>query len=195
MPVGLLGRGQGPFERIGGQALTNVGVLGDVTVIVIVHEGMAIDGVVESQRYHREKQADDRVAFLGRGEDARRLRCGRSFLGGRQYQDLTTEDTEDTEAFCTSISVITVTIVTAKYRPKGIQPQRTRRTQGMHFNEISGAAVDSAMKVHSVLGPGLLESVYVACLVHELNQRGFHTAIQLPLPVIYEGVRLDLGFG
>ena len=103
MPVGLLGRGQGPFERIGGQALTNVGVLGDVTVIVIVHEGMAIDGVVESQRYHREKQADDRVAFLGRGEDARRLRCGRSFLGGRQYQDLTTEDTEDTEAFCTSI--------------------------------------------------------------------------------------------
>jgi GxxExxY protein len=65
----------------------------------------------------------------------------------------------------------------------------------MHFNEISGAAVDSAMKVHSVLGPGLLESVYVACLVHELNQRGFHTAVQLPLPVIYEGVRLDLGFG
>jgi GxxExxY protein len=64
----------------------------------------------------------------------------------------------------------------------------------MHFNEISGAVVDSAMKVHSVLGPGLLESVYVACLVHELNQRGFRTAVQLPLPVIYEGVRLDLGF-
>ena len=64
----------------------------------------------------------------------------------------------------------------------------------MHFNEISGAVVDSAMKVHSALGPGLLESVYLACLVHELNHRGFHTAVQLPLPVIYEGVRLDLGF-
>jgi GxxExxY protein len=64
----------------------------------------------------------------------------------------------------------------------------------MHFNEISGAIVDSAMKVHSSLGPGLLESVYLACLVHELNQRGFHTMVQLPLPVIYEGVRLDLGF-
>ena len=64
----------------------------------------------------------------------------------------------------------------------------------MHFNEISGAVVDSAMKVHTALGPGLLESVYLACLVHELNQRGFRTAVQLPLPVIYDGVRLDLGF-
>jgi len=50
------------------------------------------------------------------------------------------------------------------------------------------------MKVHSALGPGLLESVYLACLVHELNQRGFRTAVQLPLPVIYDEVRLDLGF-
>ena len=64
----------------------------------------------------------------------------------------------------------------------------------MHFNEISAAVVDSAMKVHSALGPGLLESVYLACLVHELNQRGFRTAVQLPLPVIYDSVRLDLGF-
>jgi GxxExxY protein len=63
----------------------------------------------------------------------------------------------------------------------------------MHFNEISGAVVDSAMKV-SALGPGLLESVYLACLVHELKQRGFRTDVQAPLPVIYDGVRLDLGF-
>lgn len=64
----------------------------------------------------------------------------------------------------------------------------------MHFNQISGAIVDSAMKVHSALGPGLLESVYLACLVHELNQRGYRTAVQVPLPVVYDGVRLDLGF-
>ncbi len=50
----------------------------------------------------------------------------------------------------------------------------------MHFNEISGAVVDSAMKVHSALGPGLLESVYLACLVHELNHRGFHTGATAP---------------
>ncbi|MGC1649378.1 MAG: GxxExxY protein [Candidatus Sulfotelmatobacter sp.] len=64
----------------------------------------------------------------------------------------------------------------------------------MYFNQISGAVVDSAMKVHSELGPGLLESVYLACLVHEPHQRGFRTAVQVPLPVIYDGVRLDLGF-
>jgi GxxExxY protein len=64
----------------------------------------------------------------------------------------------------------------------------------MHFNEISGAVVDSAMKVHTALGPGLLEGVYDACLVHELKKRGFRTASQLPLPVNYDGERIDLGF-
>jgi GxxExxY protein len=64
----------------------------------------------------------------------------------------------------------------------------------MHFNEISGAVVDSAMKVHTALGPGLLESVYEACLVHELRKRGIRTASQLPLPVNYDGERIDLGF-
>jgi PD-(D/E)XK nuclease superfamily len=47
------------------------------------------------------------------------------------------------------------------------------RAQRHHLNEISGALVDAAMKVHSVLGPGLLENVYEVCLVHELNKRGF----------------------
>jgi GxxExxY protein len=64
----------------------------------------------------------------------------------------------------------------------------------MHLNEIGGTVVDSAMRVHRPLGPGPLESVHLACLVHELNQRGFRTAVQLPRPVIYDSVRLDLGF-
>jgi GxxExxY protein len=64
----------------------------------------------------------------------------------------------------------------------------------MHFNEISGAVVDSAMKVHTALGPGLQESVYEACLVHELRKRGIRTASQLPMPVNYDGERIDLGF-
>ena len=50
------------------------------------------------------------------------------------------------------------------------------------------------MKVHSALGPGLLESTYQACLQHELAKAGIHSESQLPLPVIYEGVRLDVGY-
>src|SRR6476660_7992340 len=72
--------------------------------------------------------------------------------------------------------------------------EETGDTEEMHFNEISGAVVDSAMKVHTALGPGLLEGVYEACLVHELKKRGFRTASQLPLPVNYDGERIDLGF-
>jgi GxxExxY protein len=64
----------------------------------------------------------------------------------------------------------------------------------MHYNEVSGAVVDAAMKVHSALGPGLMENVYEACLVYELKQRGFRTAAQLPLPVRYGDARIDLGF-
>ena len=50
------------------------------------------------------------------------------------------------------------------------------------------------MKVHSVLGPGLLESAYQACLAHELRSRGFEVATQVALPVIYEGQKLEVGY-
>jgi GxxExxY protein len=61
-------------------------------------------------------------------------------------------------------------------------------------NQTSGAVVDAAMKVHSVLGPGFLESAYEACLASELSKRGFHVQKQLGLPVVYEGEKLDLGY-
>ncbi|MEZ5423192.1 MAG: GxxExxY protein [Pyrinomonadaceae bacterium] len=64
----------------------------------------------------------------------------------------------------------------------------------MHENEISGAIVDAAFKIHTTLGPGLLESVYEKVLAHELTSRGFDVKIQTPIPVVYEGVKLDLGF-
>ncbi len=54
--------------------------------------------------------------------------------------------------------------------------------------------MNSAMKVHSLLGPGLLESAYQACLVYELRNRGFEVATELPLPVVYEGKRLEVGY-
>jgi len=50
------------------------------------------------------------------------------------------------------------------------------------------------MKVHSALGPGLLESTYEACLLHELCKAGLHVESQVGLPVVYDGVKLDLGY-
>jgi GxxExxY protein len=61
-------------------------------------------------------------------------------------------------------------------------------------NKITGAAVSSAMKVHSVLGPGLLESAYQACLAHELRKRGVRVATQVGLPVVYDGEKIELGY-
>ncbi len=49
-------------------------------------------------------------------------------------------------------------------------------------------------EVHSALGPGLLESTYEACLLHELNKSGLQTARQIALPVIYDGITLDAGY-
>ena len=63
-----------------------------------------------------------------------------------------------------------------------------------HHNEISGQIVDAAMKVHSALGPGLLESAYEECLCHELHLRSIAFERQVPLPVQYKGVKLDCGY-
>ena len=64
----------------------------------------------------------------------------------------------------------------------------------MRLSEISGAVVDAAMKVHTALGPGLLESAYEGCLAHELRKRGHEVTIQLSLPVVYDGVSIDAGY-
>ena len=61
-------------------------------------------------------------------------------------------------------------------------------------NQITRQIVTAAMKVHSVLGPGLLESAYQACLLHELRKQGLRVASQVGLPVIYEGEKIDLGY-
>lgn len=64
----------------------------------------------------------------------------------------------------------------------------------MHVNEVSGQIVDAAMCVHSALGPGLLESAYQGCLVHELRKRGLEVRSQVILPVVYDGVTIDVGY-
>jgi GxxExxY protein len=64
----------------------------------------------------------------------------------------------------------------------------------MEVNEITRAVIGAAMKVHSALGPGLLESAYEACLAYELRESGFDVQVQVGLPVTYRGIRLDLGY-
>jgi len=64
----------------------------------------------------------------------------------------------------------------------------------MDVNEISGFIVDAAMKVHTALGPGLLESVYEKCLKHELTKRGLRVESQVWLPVMYDGVEIEGGY-
>jgi GxxExxY protein len=64
----------------------------------------------------------------------------------------------------------------------------------MTENELAKVIVDCAYKVHTTLGPGLLESVYEAALAYELGKRGLQVERQKPLPVVYENVRLEEGF-
>ncbi|RLD55275.1 MAG: GxxExxY protein [Bacteroidetes bacterium] len=62
------------------------------------------------------------------------------------------------------------------------------------LNKLSYEIIGCAMKVHSQLGPGLLESTYEACLEYELLQKGFKVARQKYLPVIYNSIKLDAGY-
>jgi len=74
-------------------------------------------------------------------------------------------------------------------------PQRTQSTaEGGGINQVTHGIIGAAMKVHSALGPGLLESAYEACLAHELRKAGFDVKMQVELPVIYDGVCIDLGY-
>jgi GxxExxY protein len=64
----------------------------------------------------------------------------------------------------------------------------------MHENQIAKEIVDAAYKIHTTLGPGLLESVYQAILEYELRKRGLRVVVEQPIPVVYEGVHLEVGF-
>jgi len=64
----------------------------------------------------------------------------------------------------------------------------------MHDNEITGIVVDASYKIHTTLGPGLLESVYEKVLTYELTNRGLEVTVQPAIPVIYDEVKLELGF-
>ncbi len=61
------------------------------------------------------------------------------------------------------------------------------------LNLVSKEIVDAAHAVHKALGPGLLESIYEACLEHELNSRGLVIERQVSLPILYGGLKLEGG--
>jgi GxxExxY protein len=61
-------------------------------------------------------------------------------------------------------------------------------------SDLSHEIIKAALKVHTALGPGLLESAYQACLAFELREMGFGVATEVPLPINYNGVKLDCGY-
>jgi GxxExxY protein len=64
----------------------------------------------------------------------------------------------------------------------------------MEENDISFIIRGCIFKVYSTLGPGLLESVYEAALAYELKEKGLSVENQVPIPVVYNEIKLDLGF-
>ena len=64
----------------------------------------------------------------------------------------------------------------------------------MNENEVSKAIFDSGLKVHRQLGAGLLESAYEECLYYELQKSGLLIEKQKPMPLIYDDIKLDIGY-
>jgi GxxExxY protein len=62
------------------------------------------------------------------------------------------------------------------------------------LNQLTGKIIASAMRVHSIVGPGLLESAYKACLMHELRKSGLMVDSEVGLPVVYDGEQINLGY-
>ena len=63
------------------------------------------------------------------------------------------------------------------------------------LNALAERTLDAAYRIHSTFGPGLLESAYTACLVFELHRMGLDVKTEVPVPIVYEGVKLsDVGY-
>ena len=76
---------------------------------------------------------------------------------------------------------------------RDLQHKGTKLTE-KEINTLSHEVIGAAIEVHKVLGPGLLESAYEEWLAHELSLRGLRYALQVPLPVVFKGIRLDCGY-
>ncbi len=70
----------------------------------------------------------------------------------------------------------------------------TGARRAVSHSELTHEIIKAALAVHSELGPGLLESAYEACLAYELRKAGLDVKAQVPLPLVYQGVKMDLGY-
>ncbi len=77
----------------------------------------------------------------------------------------------------------------------------TKKDERMSFEDVdkeldetASQVVDAVFKIHKTFGPGLLESAYEACLIHELKKRGLKVESQVAVPLVYDGVKIDVGF-
>jgi len=82
----------------------------------------------------------------------------------------------------------------AKEPTRSAAREHQAASANLHENDIARSIVDAAYRVHSQLGPGLLESVYETILAHEIEKAGLEVAKQVPVPVIYDSIRFDEGF-
>ena len=73
-------------------------------------------------------------------------------------------------------------------------PSDSPREPSEAVDRVATEIVDAAYKVHSELGPGLMESVYEVCLAHELAKRGLAVRRQVQLPVVYDGIEFEAGY-
>jgi GxxExxY protein len=64
----------------------------------------------------------------------------------------------------------------------------------MEMDPLTGKIIAGAMRVHSRLGPGVLESAYETCLAHECAKRGLKVVTQVELPIVYDGIVLEVGY-
>ncbi len=62
------------------------------------------------------------------------------------------------------------------------------------INRLTALIIEAAIAVHRALGPGLLESAYLTCLIFELKRRGLRVDVQRPVPLNYCGLRLECGY-
>lgn len=75
-----------------------------------------------------------------------------------------------------------------------MEPGKRQTEFDAETERVASAVVDAAYQVHINIGPGLLESAYEACLVHELAEKGLKVKSQVPVPLVYKGLRLNIGF-